>query len=142
MSTSYRCLSLLFGIVAAALAILAIAQRSSVVRLTPPEEEGVTVEAASQSFGAARAGAEVTVRFLIRNRSNRTVKLLGSSGSCSPAGCISADGFPVEMPPWSEHSVEVQCQGRTGHYRQEISVYTSYPGQAELPLTVEGDVHD
>ena len=104
-------------------------------------KEGLVVED-PVVFATARAGDEVLVRFQLRNRTLRTIRLIGATETCGAGGCNTVEGLPAEIPPCStyELSVKLLVRKQPGEFSKEFTLYTDCPGQPNLLLTIKSRV--
>ena len=96
----------------------------------------------NHELGAVPAGELRKVAFRAVNRDeSRPARVLGVEQHCDLQGCIFWRGAPTTIPPGGEATVEVEWKGvNPGRLVQHFPVYTDCPGQAEVRLTISGDV--
>lgn len=103
------------------------------------DSTAVLFEETTKTFGEVPVGTSERVVFRLANRSERAVRVLGSSQACFAAGCMSAVALPHHVPAKTTCEVTVVVTTHAlGAFRGAISVFTDYPGSEKLPLTVEG----
>ncbi len=111
-------------------------------------------------------GAEIPVDFIVTNRSNRPVKLLGSAGICKPlwhdycvgfpvpgpslegeddcVAWISAPGFPIWIAPGVSCEIPMRLRARasapTGEFAGSVVLYSDAPGCEQVSLRINGRV--
>lgn len=128
---------------AGGLALLALGVWSWWARARPATaREWLVVEPPGVSAGSLVVGAPRVVRLRVTNRfGGRPARLLGASDFCDADGCVTSRGLPRTIPPGGSEVVELECQGvRIGPFRRSIALYSDCPGQAEIPVTITGEV--
>ncbi len=95
-----------------------------------------------QELGPVLVGELRKVTFRAINRDDsRPARVLGVEQHCNRQGCIFWRGDATTIPPGGEAIVEVEWKGmEPGRLVQHFPVYTDCPGQAEVLLTISGDV--
>jgi hypothetical protein len=88
--------------------------------------------------GLAGEGRQAT--FLVRNRSNEPVTIVGASSSCT---CVLTDRLPIQIPPGEDRSlhVEFQLDGKASErVEQSLTYITDYAPQPTIPVKIAGRV--
>jgi Protein of unknown function (DUF1573) len=101
--------------------------------------ERLLLDRCSKSFGEVRPGERPLLRFDLTNTSDRAIAVLGARTQCT---CLFAEGLPLSIPPGSRRAfhVAVKTGSRVGKLQEPIQLYTDFPGQRELRLTVHGRI--
>ena len=97
---------------------------------------------ANRDLGPVAVGELRKVAFrAINHDDSRPARILGIEQHCDIQGCIIWRGTPTTLPPSGEATFEVEWKGmKPGRLVQQFPVYTDCPGQAEVRLTISGDV--
>lgn len=99
------------------------------------------VDAPSRVTRDLAAGEEGAVEFVLSNRADIPITILGARSSCS---CTATHDLPLRLPPSSSRSIRVTYRPRSdtkpGAYPQTVQLYTDYPKRATLPLILVGRV--
>lgn len=94
-----------------------------------------------QSFGSASVGEVLTLKFSAENRTSRGIRVIGCESICFRAGCLMAEGLPVEIPPGQQRDIEISVYAKTpGEFDKELAIFTDNVGQHRIVLGVEGQV--
>jgi hypothetical protein len=95
-----------------------------------------------QVIGEIQTGERRSSLLRLTNKTNHSVRVVGSGDSCKTTVCVSAEGLPLEIPACDSESIRVVIVGGSepGDFREEFSIYTDCPGQAEVVFRVIGRV--
>lgn len=106
-----------------------------------PSVEDLEFDETNLVVAGAQPGQEVSLSFLVRNRSRRSVRIVGAESGCAPSGCVELPELPVAVPPGGESIVPVTfgCMG-PGEFTRTFCIYTDYPGKVIVALAVHGIV--
>jgi hypothetical protein len=79
-------------------------------------------------------------RYVVENRSDGPVRLLGCTDGCRPTGCVVAtDEYPLDVPPGGSVTLGFVWHPRDGTTgREVVRLYTSGPGQLAIDLDIGG----
>jgi hypothetical protein len=105
----------------------------------------IAVDSATKSFGAVREGAPASVQFRLTNRGRRPVRIVGCAQYCN---CVASEELPLTIGPGESHDLKIAIStsdSKAGMGNEPISqpltLYTTSPGQAEIELTIKGEIH-
>jgi hypothetical protein len=98
----------------------------------------LSTELGPEFSGFARQGEVVQARFIVRNVSGESVRLLGAASSC---GCtVVTNEFPIELAPGGATVVPVKMTvgrpDRNGRFSNSAILFTNREGMVP-PLTIE-----
>jgi hypothetical protein len=98
--------------------------------------DSLVPDAYSKSFGTAAKDERPSVEFLLRNRTEQPIKVLGVTRSCT---CLATSDLPIVIPPHGEAILQVssQAKSRLGPYSERLRVFTD-AGQSSFVLGVQG----
>jgi Protein of unknown function (DUF1573) len=132
------------GFSLAAVLLLGAGAASFFLGAAPNDQvENLRIEPPSQSFGDVPSGTRPTLTFGLTNRSRRAIKVVGSTRTCCPHGCLTAENLPLEIPARSVGQLVVRVgTGTPGPFACELAIFTDSPGQPRIPLDVTGLVTD
>jgi Protein of unknown function (DUF1573) len=108
--------------------------------------ETLIVDSTAKSIGLAEPDAEILVPFRLTNSGDSRVRILGCYASCS---CTIPRNLPFTLAPdeTREFSVAVRTPSaesvlvrKTGRIELALTLYTSNPSQARIPLAIRGAV--
>lgn len=106
------------------------------------ERGAVVLDAAPIDLSQAISTVDYEVRPILRNDSNRTVRIVGAASLCGGQGCADVKGLPVALKPGESHALAVHYQaGGPGALDLELPIYTDLPSQPEITLRLTGMVH-
>src|SRR5205823_1863553 len=86
--------------------------------------ETVTVDPPVSDVGEGQPGQKRTFTVLLRNRTDRSISIIGGSSDCS---CTATNGLPITIPPSGIASLDVtvKFRGSAGRLRNRFFLYTS-----------------
>jgi len=86
-----------------------------------------------KSVDGIRPGTRVALRYALTNASNRPIKLIGVSTSCT---CTLVEGLPITLAPSETRSITATITTREGESVLDgsIRLYTDHPRSAEIVL--------
>ncbi len=106
--------------------------------------EVISVDANTKSFGIVAPGDPITLTFHLTNRGADSVRLVGCMAYCN---CINPADLPFTLPPGEsrDFAIEVrnpdrELENRDQTIDQQVVLYTTNPAQAEIPLTLKGQI--
>jgi hypothetical protein len=101
--------------------------------------EVLFVDPIVSDLGSAVPGQTHNFMVHVHNRSDRTVKILGGTSTCS---CVTTEDLPVAVPPRSSVPVSVRARfgGTTGMFQSQFVFYTDDEHQNRLLARFEGRV--
>lgn len=100
---------------------------------------GVTVDASTKDFGTAKVGETVSVNFLLTNRTDAPVRIVGSQQSCVRGGCVDARGLPVVIPARQAGEVRLAFKVISPcRYDGKVLLYTDCPDSPRVALGIVG----
>ncbi len=78
----------------------------------------------------------------LTNHGDRSVKMLGVAGTCSPWGCARATSSTVEIPPGESRPVEMMFYSAderfVGDFSEDVTLYVDSPVVRRLLLRIQG----
>lgn len=99
----------------------------------------LTADATEKSFGIAQPGQHVALSFLLTNRGDTPIRVVGSRMICD---CTMVDRRPFRLEPGQSRpfrvTVDLPKEPQVVH--RSLTLYTNIPGQPELELAVAGRV--
>lgn len=102
---------------------------------------GLEPDALCKSFGVVVSERAVTVPFVLTNRSNRPLKVLGARAVCLRLACLDVAGLPIEVVPGGERSIRVDVRTRGhGDFDDEMTLYTDQVDRPTISLGIKGRV--
>jgi hypothetical protein len=103
--------------------------------------ERLLVDPATCSFGSAPRGEEREMHATVRNKTDRTVRILGARTNCT---CMTTDEFPVSIEPGGRHdlAIRVFLGGKEATFEKRIDYYTDYDAKPSLAVLVRGQIAD
>jgi Protein of unknown function (DUF1573) len=103
----------------------------------------LSVDSGTKSFGVVVEGDSASVCFRLTNRGSQTVRVVGCMTYCN---CVVPADLPFTLRPNETRGFEVAVRTRSGdatwtpNINQPVTLYTTNPAQAEIHLTVKGEV--
>jgi Protein of unknown function (DUF1573) len=131
---------ILINIGLAALAVYAMVSMGSIpAALSYVRGDRLVADERSKSFGTVEQGQPAKVVFRLTNFSKQPIRVIGAWSSCS---CLTLEGLPMKVSPGEELSlpVGVRTKKKPGSIQETMSLFTDYPDEGELRLTVYGTI--
>ena len=90
-------------------------------------------------LGTKPVGESTVFALTVANHSDRDVRLIGGSASCS---CAVLGELPLDIPAGEQREVSVRAafKGTPGRFQHEVTLYTDLPGQVQLVARFGGVV--
>jgi hypothetical protein len=103
--------------------------------------ERLLVDPATCLFGTAPRGEERELHATIRNKTDRTIQILGARMNCT---CMTTDEFPVSIAPGGRHdlTIRVFLGGKEPPFEKRIDYYTDCDAKPSLAVLVRGQIAD
>lgn len=103
--------------------------------------ERLLVDPGTCWFGTAGRGEEREVRVTIRNRTEKTIRVLGARMNCT---CMTTDELPVEIEPGGrrDFTIRVFLGGTESTFEKRVDYYTDYEAKPSLAVVVRGEITD
>jgi hypothetical protein len=105
----------------------------------------VIVDVATPVIEAAAFGPDVFVTAELVNRSNQDVRVLGSCGTCGPAGCegLLSPECPFTIPSHGCRTIELTYAPKTsGRHVKQLKLFLDAPSQPLLEVEVHSHVRE
>jgi len=103
------------------------------------EGQRLIADRRSVSFGEVEQGHRPVVTFELMNTSERNISILGAKTLCT---CVLVENVPLSLPPKSRRAIQVavKTDSRTGPIDETIYLFTDFPKQPKLGLSVRGQI--
>lgn len=103
--------------------------------------DSVLLTPAACDLGSTPAGETLTKRVAVTNLSDRDVRLIGGSVSCS---CTTTRGLPVTVPAGGtvDIEIEVKVAGTPGRFAHSYELFTDIAAQPKLQGQITGTVSE
>ncbi len=133
--------SRLGGLIVPSASAAAVFAVSAAIAYLATERGQVVLDLSPVDLSQAVSTLHYDVQPIIRNDSNRTVRIVGAGSRCGGQGCIDVKGLPLTLGPGESSPMKVHFQaGSPGRLDLEIPVYTDLPSQPDLPMRLTGTV--
>jgi hypothetical protein len=104
----------------------------------------VVLDSERKSFGIVAAGDPAAVSFRLTNWGDKPVRVVGYLTYCN---CVSPNDLPFTLGPGEARDFVVSLRdsqpaggGASQTLDQPLVLYTTNPAQAEIPLTIQGEI--
>ena len=104
----------------------------------------IAVDATTKSFGIVAPGDPIALTFHLTNRGSRPVRFVGCRAYCN---CINPAELPFTLGSHESRDFAIslsnpvrEARTRNRAIEQPLVLYTTNPAQAEIPLTIKGQI--
>lgn len=103
--------------------------------------ERLLVDPGSLSFGTARRDEERDLHLMIRNRTGKTVTILGGRTTCA---CMTTEKFPFSITNGSQRelTIHVWLTGKDPVFERRIDFYTDDEANPVIAVSIRGEITD
>ncbi|MFI5456161.1 MAG: DUF1573 domain-containing protein [Isosphaerales bacterium] len=106
--------------------------------------ETLFVDSSTKSFGVVPAGDPIVVSYKLTNRGDQNIRIVGCRAVCR---CMVPEDLPFTLRPKESRNFPILIRnpkGEGGSRSQTINwgitLFTTNPAQAQIPLTVKGEL--
>lgn len=101
--------------------------------------ERVLVDPKVLSFGTVRRNEERDLHTTIRNRTGKSIKILGSRSSCT---CMTTEQSPFSIADGGQRelAIHIVLNGKEDVFENRIVFYTDDEANSVIPVTVRGRI--
>jgi hypothetical protein len=130
---------MLLGLVSISLILSGVASMYASPCGSTEQSVGLGADALVKSFGRVHVGNPAGTTFVLTNYTERPIRLLGATKSCTHGGCTSAENLPITIPPHQSGEVILRLETSTAcDYRGGVILYTDCPGRSRIALELFG----
>jgi Protein of unknown function (DUF1573) len=104
----------------------------------------LVVDSTTKSFGTVAPGEPITVSFELVNRGHESIRIVGSEANCT---CIVPGDFPISVNRGERHVIRIAVNNPylegnnvSRHVNAQVSLLTTNVSQAQIPLTIKGEI--
>lgn len=142
-SLSWWAMNLLFvNACLAFLVVLALARFGSITQgIAYVSGARLLADRPSRSFGRVAKDSNPELNFVVQNRSDHAISVLGAKVTCV---CFVVDSLPVKIPAGVRRTVRVRVftAGKTGEISGQVRLICDDPAERPITLSVRGTVLD
>src|SRR6202034_3578924 len=100
----------------------------------------------TKSFGVATPGDRIDAFFMLANRGNDSIRILGCNASCN---CVIPNDLPFTLGPSEKRkffvsihmpTLEQMRTQKSTHLDLALTLFTSNPAQSRIRLSLKGEV--